>query len=210
MIIYTSNSTTTAGKHSIWSDVGNVVGTVVSIPFRTSSTVVNGGVFAAYYVTNLATTSVAASLGFLYGGVRIAVDTFRGNNSQKSLYEYSITPAKITFNFIARFYNEIPDHASEKIFAAAIVIATLCAEIFASRESSNSSYSSCSNRFFYGGQTVNNYYICSSPDVANSFVRCPNGDDSFLSRIFRPYKIATNLGAGIMRQTTYLINGRNV
>ena len=38
---------------SIWSDIGRVAGKAFAAPFRTASTLVNAGVFGAYYVSTV-------------------------------------------------------------------------------------------------------------------------------------------------------------
>ena len=89
------------GRRIPWSSIGKAAGKACAMPFRIASTVVNGGVFAAYYVTAVAVTGLAATGGAVFGIGKIVTDVIRGK-PHKSLLEYTIIPARATFKLYFR------------------------------------------------------------------------------------------------------------
>ena len=181
---------------SIWSGIGRVAGKVLAAPIRSASSLVNAGVFGAYYVSTLAITGVALTGSALSTPVRLAVDRACGKHSDKSLSEYVISPAKKTYNFVSRLYNDLPDHASEKIFGGIAIVGVVAVAIVAAACSSGSSHG---GTFVYVDAGTNHYHY--GPGERHT------GSDSYFSRILRPYKVFTDVGVAIMDKTTKLIDG---
>lgn len=186
--------------HSIWSDIGRVAGKAFAAPIRSASSLVNAGIFGAYYVSTMAISGVALTGSALSAPVRLAVDRARGKNSDKSLSEYVISPAKKTYNFISRLYNELPDHASEKIFAGVAIVAVAAMIIIASVNNSGSNHG---GTFIFIDAGTNHYHY--GPGERNA----DSDNDSYFSRMLRPYKVFTDVGVAIMDKTTKLIGGND-
>lgn len=191
---------------SIWSDIGRLAGKVVAAPFRTGSTLVNAGVFGAYYVTTMAVTGLVFLGSSLALPVRMTAD-FCLRHQVKPLSEYTVSPAKKTFNFISRLYNELPDWGSQVIFAGVGIVAVAVVAIVAL----------ASDRGEGGNhRTGNSYYFIDITTNVNTYPERYNGrhyetdDDSFFWRMMRPYKISTEIGAAIMDKTERMVNGPQV
>ncbi len=191
---------------SIWSDIAHVAGKVVAAPFRTASTLVNAGVFGAYYVTTMAVTGLVLVGSSLAAPVRILTDlSFR--HQVKPLSEYVISPTKKTFNFISRLYNELPECGSQLIFAGVGIIAVAAVAIVAAASDRGEG----GNR--RGG---NSYYFIDIQNNVNTYPERYEGhhyetdDDSYFWRMLRPYKISTDIGAVIMNKTERMVNGPQV
>lgn len=185
---------------SIWSDIGRVAGKAFAAPFRSASSLVNAGVFGAYYVSTMAISGVALTGSALSAPVRMAVDRACGKNPDKSLSEYAISPAKKTYNFVSRLYNELPDHASEKIFAGVAIVAVVAMAIVATVSDSGSNRG---GTFVFIDAGTNHYHYGPGERHADS------DNDSYFSRMLRPYKVFTDIGVAIMDTTTKLIDGNN-
>ena len=183
---------------SIWSDIGRVAGKAFAAPFRSASSLVNAGIFGAYYVSTLAISGVALTGSALSAPVRLAVDRACGKNPDKSLSEYVISPAKKTYNFISRLYNDLPDHASEKIFAGVAIVAVVAMAIVATVSDSGSNRG---GTFIFIDAGTNHYHYGSEGRHTDN--------DSYFSRMLRPYKVFTDIGVAIMDKTTKLIDGNN-
>lgn len=185
---------------SIWSDIGRFAGKVVAAPFRTASSLVNAGVFGAYYVTTMAVTGLVFVGSGLAAPVRIFTDLcFR--HQVKPLSEYVVSPAKKTFNFISRLYNELPDYGSQLIFAGVGIVALAAVAIVAAASDRREGGRGNSYYFIDVHANVNTY-----PDRYNER-RYETDDDSFFWRMLRPYKISTEIGAAIMNKTESMVNG---
>ena len=188
---------------SIWSDIGHVAGKVVAAPFRTASSLVNAGVFGAYYVTTMAVTGLVFVGSGLAAPVRVLTDLcFR--HQVKPLSEYLISPAKKTFNFISRLYNELPECGSQLIFAGVGIVALAAVAIVAAASNRGDGENRRGGNSFYyldARTTVNNY-----PERYEG--RYDESDDeSFFWKMMRPYKISTDIGAAIMSKTERMVNG---
>lgn len=184
---------------SIWYGIGRVAGKAFASPFRTASTLVNAGVFGAYYVSTVAISGLVLTGSALSAPLRLASDRVTGNNPGKSLSEYVVSPVKKTYNFISRLYNELPDHGSEIIFAGvgilavgALAIVAVCREGGRGCRGSNFVYIDAGTHHYHNG-----------PESREN----GSGGDSYFSRMLRPYKISTNIGVAIMDKTTRLVNG---
>ncbi|WP_257296561.1 hypothetical protein [Endozoicomonas sp. YOMI1] len=185
------------GGRSVWSSIGRAAGKACAMPFRLASTVVNGGIFAAYYVTAVAVTGLAATGGTVFGIAKIATDVVRGK-PHKSLREYAITPARETFNFISRMYYELPKHGSEIIFAG-LAIATVSTLALIAGGSGNS------NCFVW--IEIPRYY--DSGDGGHKGYRERPDDDynpSGFAAALYPYRPSIVLGRKIMGKTTQALN----
>ena len=191
---------------SIWSDIGHVAGKVVAAPFRTASTLVNAGIFGAYYVTTLAVTGLVGFGSILALPVRMTADLCL-KHQVKPLAEYAVSPARKTFNFISRLYNELPDWGSQAIFAGVGIVAIAAVAIVAIA-------SDCGERGNQRGG--NSYYFIEVNTNVNTYDRYnrhhyeTDDDDSFIWEMARPYKISTDIGAAIMGKTERLVNGPQV
>lgn len=191
---------------SIWSDIGHVAGKVVAAPFRTASSLVNAGVFGAYYVTTLAVTGVVFLGSTLALPVRMTADLCL-KHQVKPLAEYAVSPARKTFNFISRLYNELPDWGSQAIFAGVGIVALAAVALVAIA-------SDCGERGNQRGG--NSYYFIEVNTNVNTYDRYnrhhyeTDDDDSFIWGMARPYKISTDIGAAIMGKTERLVNGPQV
>ena len=185
---------------SIWSEIGRVAGKAFAAPFRSASSLVNASIFGAYYVSTLAISGVALTGSALSAPVRLAVDRASGKNSGKSLSEYVISPAKKTYNYISRLYNELPDHASEKIFAGIAIVAVAAMAIIATVSNSGSNRG---GTFVFIDAGTNHYHYGPRGRHTDS------NDDSYFSRMLRPYKVFTDIGVASMDKTTKFIDGSN-
>jgi len=183
----------------MWSSIGGAAGKVCAMPFRLASTAVNGGVFAAYYVTAVAVTGLAAIGGTVFGMGKIAADAVRGK-PHKSLREYAITPARETFNFISRPYYELPKHGPEVIFAGVAIAAITTLAILACKGGGGSG-----NYFIWVDATHHHYPSDSSHTGSREH---PDNDynPSGLSAALHPYRPAIVLGRKIMGKTTRILN----
>ncbi|USE38882.1 hypothetical protein [Endozoicomonas sp. SCSIO W0465] len=191
-------------RRSIWSSVGRAAGKAVAMPFRLASTVVNGGVFAAYYVTTMAITGLAATGGTVFGMAKIATDHIRGK-PHKSLSEYAITPARKTFNFMSRLYNELPKHGAECIFAGVAIAAVTAVAIIAMSQGGGDCGSGCGNVFIFMDTTHHHYH----GGGGSTGYREYSDDDynpSGLAAILHPYRPSIVLGRKIMGKTTRILN----
>lgn len=190
---------------SIWSDIGRVAGKIVAAPFRTASTLVNAGVFGAYYVTTIAVTGLVFLGTSLVLPVRMTAD-FCFKHQVKPLAEYSVSPARKTFNFISRLYNELPDWGSQVIFVGVGIVAVAAVAIVAL----------ASDRGEGGNRRGNSYYFFDVNTNVNTYPEryderhYETDDDSFFWRMMRPYKISTDIGAAIMNKTESVVNGPQV
>ena len=180
---------------SIWSDIGRVAGKALAFPFRTASTVVNAGIFSAYYVSTIAISGLVLTGSALSAPIRMMADRTAEKNPGKSLSEYVISPAKKTYNFISRLYHELSEHASEKIFLGVTVGIVVGLAIMAVSEGSGS----CGTFIYVNTGTTNHYH--SSGQQGDS------DNDSYVCRLLRAYKISTDIGAALMNKTTQLVNG---
>ena len=189
------------GRRSIWSSIGSAAGKACAMPLRIASTAVNGGIFAAYYVTAVAFTGLAATGGTIYGMGKLATDVVRGR-PHKSLQEYAITPARKTFNFISRLYYELPKHGAEVIFGSVgiTVVAALSVIAMCSGSGGDGVSTACflcigtSDSYGSGGDQVSE----EGPDEDYN----PSG---ILAALY-PYRPAIVLGRKIMGKTTELLN----
>lgn len=188
------------GRRSIWSSIGSAAGKACAMPLRIASTAVNGGIFAAYYVTAVAITGLAAAGGTIYGMGKIATDVVRGR-PHKSLQEYAITPARKTFNFISRLYYELPKHGAEYIFGSAGIVALAALSVIAM----------CSGNGGDGVSTACFLCIGSSDSYGSGDQASEEGSDedynpSGITAALYPYRPAIVLGRKIMGKTTELLN----
>lgn len=188
------------GSRSIWSSIGSAAGKACAMPLRIASTAVNGGIFAAYYVTAVAITGLAAAGGTIYGMGKIATDVVRGR-PHKSLQEYAITPARKTFNFISRLYYELPKHGAEYIFGSAGVVALAALSVIAM----------CSGNGGDGVSTACFLCIATSDSYGSGDQASEEGSDedynpSGITAALYPYRPAIVLGRKIMGKTTELLN----
>lgn len=189
-----------SGRRSIWSSIGSAAGKACAMPFRLASTAVNGAVFAAYYVTTVTVTGLAAVGGTAFGMGKIAADAVRGK-PHKSLREYAITPARETFNFISRLYYELPKRGPEVIFAGVAIAAVVTLAILASKDrgSGNDSY-------FVWIDTTHHHYPGDGPHPSSR----EHPDDDYNPSGFRaalhPYRPAIVLGRKIMGKTIRILN----
>ena len=167
-------------KRSLLSKVGSVAGKAAAMPFRIASTVVNGGIFAAYYVTTLAATGLAGAAGAVYGMIKIAADTASGK-PHKSLCEYTITAGRETFNYISRLYYKLPKHGSETIFSGIAIVAITVVE-------------------FLGGGGGSGLPVNTSYDDSSDY------NPSGIKAALHPYRPSILLGRKIMEKTTELLN----
>ena len=187
-----------SGRRSVWSSIGKAAAKACVMPFRIASTVVNGGVFAAYYVTAVAVTGLAATGGAVYGIGKMATDAIRGK-PHKSLLEYTIKPARETFNCISRLYYELPRHGSEFIFSGVAVAAVTVLAIVAIVAGDGNSH--------VWIHTPCCYHSCG--DAGGSGHQKPADDDynpSGLSAVLHPYRPSILLGRKIMGTTTQVLN----
>lgn len=184
-------------RHSIWSTIGKAC----AMPLRIASTAVNGGIFAAYYVTAAAITGLAATGGTIYGMGKIATDVVRGK-PHKSLGEYAIAPARKTFNFISRLYYELPKHGAEVIFAGAAIVAVVTLAIVASAKGGGGGGGSC----FIWIDASDHHYHGSGGDSGSREGRDDDYNPSGISAALYPYRPAIVLGRKIMGKTTELLN----
>ncbi len=194
---------------SIWSDIGRVAGKAFAFPFRAASTVVNAGVFGAYYVSTVTISGLVLTGSALVAPLRKAADHATGKNPGKSLSEYVISPAKKTYNFISRLYHELPEHASEKIFAGVTVVAAAALLAIGLTRGARSDRDRCSGSTFVYmdmGTQVNNHYHGDSSGHCRGHQDSDN--DSYAARLLRPYKVFTDVGAALMNRTTQWVNGR--
>ena len=188
------------GSRSIWSSIGSAAGKACAMPLRIASTAVNGGIFAAYYVTAVAITGLAAAGGTIYGMGKIATDVVRGR-PHKSLQEYAIAPARKTFNFISRLYYELPKHGAEYIFGSAGVVALAALSVIAM----------CSGNGGDGVSTACFLCIGASDSYGSGDQASEEGSDedynpSGITAALYPYRPAIVLGRKIMGKTTELLN----
>lgn len=184
------------GRRSIWSSIGSAAGKACAMPLRIASTAVNGGIFAAYYVTAVAITGLAAAGGTIYGVGKLAADAVRGR-PHKSLQEYAITPARKTFNFISRLYYELPKHGAEVIFGSGVaVVAALSVIAMCSASGGDGVSTAC--------------FVCIfTPDGYGSGGEEGSDEDynpSGIRAALYPYRPAIVLGRKIMGKTTELLN----
>lgn len=191
---------------SIWSDCGRIASDALAIPLRTASTVVNAGVFGAYYVSTLAVFGLALTGGAISAPIRMSVDCAAGKNPDKSLSEYVISPARTAYNFISRFYYELPAGASEKISAGVAATAVVAAVSYLLSSGDVRCAGSSLVYVDIGNRVTNNCQNDSKCCCHGS--QCEADDDSYLSRVLRPYKISTDIGGSIINTTTQLINSR--
>ena len=191
------------GSRSIWSSIGSAAGKACAMPLRIASTAVNGGIFAAYYVTAAAITGLAATGGTIYGMGKIATDVVRGK-PHKSLGEYAIAPARKTFNFISRLYYELPKHGAEVIFAGAAIVAVVTLAIVASAKGGGGGGGggSC----FIWIDASDHHYHGSGGDSGSREGRDDDYNPSGISAALYPYRPAIVLGRKIMGKTTELLN----
>lgn len=187
------------GRRSIWSSIGSAAGKACAMPLRIASTAVNGGIFAAYYVTAVAITGLAAAGGTIYGMGKIATDVVRGR-PHKSLQEYAITPARKTFNFISRLYYELPKHGAEYIFGSVGITVVAALSVIAMCSGSGSGGDGVSTACFLciGGSDS----FGSSGEEGSDEDYNPSG----IRAALYPYRPAIVLGRKIMGKTTELLN----
>lgn len=192
-------------RGSRWSDIGRAAGKVLAAPFRTASTLVNAGVFGAYYVTTLAISGLVLTGSILVAPVRIIADLSLGRIYEKRLADYVVLPAKKTFNFISRLYDELPKHAPEFIFSGVGIVAVAAVTIFSvARKDAGD------DRLFRGETHVHFYDRSGEPyhSRVGAEGRHDDSDDgSYFMRMLRPYKISIDAGAAIMGRTSRLVNG---
>ena len=196
-----------SADNSIWSDIGRVAGKVVAAPFRTASSLVNAGVFGAYYVTTVAVSGLALVGSSLTAPVRMVVDFVFRRNQDKPLSDYVVSPVKKMFKFMSRLYNELPERGSELIFAGVGIVALPAkAIVAAARDHREGGNRRGGDSFVYvdARTTVNNHH------ENYEGRRDDTDDDSYFWRMLRPYKISTDIGAAIMDKTTRVVNGLRV
>ncbi|MGI2029938.1 hypothetical protein [Endozoicomonas acroporae] len=169
-------------KRSLLSKVGRAAGKAVVIPSRLASTVLNGGIFAAYYVTALAATGLASAGGTVFGMAKIAVDVASGK-PHKSLHEYTITAGRETFNYLSRPYYRLPKRGSEAIFAGVAVLAVTILVFLIGG----------------GGANIGPVHL---DDNSDSTDYNPSG----IKAALHPYRPSILLGRKIMEKTTGVLN----
>ena len=200
------------GKHSLFESVCSATGKAIAMPFRLASSAVNGGIFAAYYVTAAAATGLAAAGGTVFGMVKIAADVAQGK-PHKSLCDYTITAARETFNFISQAYYELPKHGPEIIFASAVIVAVTTLAIMAGADAPVGGGG--------GGHGGGNSGVCNSYLLIHSaHYSCPGSihrtvdrvrpeDDynpSGITAALHPYRPAIVLGRKIMGKSSEVLN----
>ena len=196
------------GRRSIWSSIGSAAGKACAMPLRIASTAVNGGIFAAYYVTAAALTGLAATGGTIYGMGKIATDIVRGK-PHKSLGEYAIAPARKTFNFISRLYYELPKHGAEVIFAGVAIAAVVTLAIVASSQGGGGGGGGGGSCFIWLDTSSHHYHGSGSGGDGDTGSREGRDDDynpSGISAALYPYRPAIVIGRKIMGKTTELLN----
>ena len=188
-------------RNSIWSSVSSAAGKTFAMPFRLASTAVNGGIFAAYYVTAVAVTGLAATGSTFIGMGKIAIDVVRGK-PHKSLREYAITPARETFNYISRLYYELPKHGPEIIFAGVAIAAVTTLAILAAGDGGGGGGGNC---FIWLGTP---HYCCSADGSHTGHRERPDDDynPSGFTAALHPYRPSIVLGRKIMGKTSQLLN----
>ena len=92
--------------------------TILCIPLRVCTTLLNAGIFAGYYVTVMAITGVGALTGALTGLASKIKARFSSTPSQKSLKDYTVTYAKNTFELMILPYEQLPEKFKGSIFPA--------------------------------------------------------------------------------------------
>ena len=204
---YSAPTEEESSRRSIWSTIGSATGKAFAMPLRIASTAVNGGIFAAYYVTAAALTGLAATGGTIYGMGKIATDIVRGK-PHKSLGEYAIAPARKTFNFISRLYYELPKHGAEVIFAGVAIAAVVTLAIVASSQGGGGGGGggSC---FIWLDTSSHHYHGSGSGGDGDTGSREGRDDDynpSGISAALYPYRPAIVIGRKIMGKTTELLN----
>ncbi|WP_257263303.1 hypothetical protein [Endozoicomonas sp. ONNA2] len=193
-------------QRSLFSSVCSATGKAIAMPFRLASTAVNGGVFAAYYVTTLATSGLAAVGGTIFGMVDIANDAAQGR-PHKKLSDYTVTAARETFNFISNAYYKLPKHGAEIIFTSAVVVAVTTLAIMAGAEGGGSSGGS--SGVCHGHLWLHSPHYCCAGNTPHSSERIRPEDDynpSGITAALHPYRPAIVLGRKIMGKTTDIVN----
>ncbi len=92
--------------------------TVLCIPLRICTTLLNAGIFAGYYVTVMTITGVGALTGALTGLASKIKARFSSTPSQKSLKDYTVTYAQNTFELLTLPYEKLPEKFKGSIFPA--------------------------------------------------------------------------------------------
>ena len=195
------------GSHgSRWSDIRRAAGKVLAAPFRTASTLVNAGVFGAYYVTTMAISGLVLTGSALVAPVRMIADLSLGRIHEKRVADYVVSPAKKTFNFISRLYDELPKHAPEFIFSGVGIVAVAAVTIYSvARKDAGG------DQPFRGETRVHFHFYDQSGEphhpVGAERRHDDSDDGSYFMRMLRPYKISIDAGAAIMGRTSRLVNG---
>ncbi len=146
---------------------------------------VNGGVFAAYYITTMAATGLASAGGTVFGAVKIAAD-IAGGKPHKSLHEYTITAGRETYNYISRLYHTLPKHGSEAIFGGIAIFAVTTLVFLAGG----------------GGSGLGDLMRITHDDNPGRTDYNPSG----IKAAMHPYRPSILLGRNIMGKTAEVLN----
>ncbi len=92
--------------------------TILCTPLRVGNTLLNAGIFAGYYVNDMAITGVGALTGALTGLASKINARFSSTPSQKSLKDYTVTYAKNAFELMILPYEQLPEKFKGSIFPA--------------------------------------------------------------------------------------------
>lgn len=137
--------TFSSAANSVWS----ALQTILSVPFRTCNTALNLGLFAGYYVTVMTCTALGTMTGATIGFANAVKSEITGQQSTRSIRDYTVSYAKETFKFLSTPYQALPRDSHSYVLPSLVCLTLFFLEIWASSRSSTH-YSSGTTRAYEG------------------------------------------------------------